>query len=54
MSAAEQIDPSIDHYLAEFSRVERDLPGSDDSKRTRSTELKRFADAGFPTTRDEQ
>ncbi|ROO26556.1 Fe-S cluster assembly protein SufD [Salinisphaera japonica] len=54
MSAAEQIDPSIDHYLAEFSRIERDLPGSDDSKRVRSTELKRFAETGFPTVRDEE
>lgn len=53
MSSVHQIDPTIDHYLAEFSRVERELPGSDDSKRERNAELKRFAEAGFPTTADE-
>lgn len=53
MSATQQIEPSIDHYLAEYARVERELPGSDDSKRERQAELRRFADAGFPTTRDE-
>ncbi|RJS95314.1 Fe-S cluster assembly protein SufD [Salinisphaera sp. Q1T1-3] len=53
MSAVEQIEPSIDHYLAEYARVERDLPGSDESKRGRSAELARFAEAGFPNTRQE-
>lgn len=53
MSATQPIESNIDHYLAEYARVERELPGSDDSKRERQTELRRFADAGFPTTRDE-
>ncbi|MGN8198036.1 Fe-S cluster assembly protein SufD [Salinisphaera sp. RV14] len=53
MSATQQIEPSIDHYLAEYARVERDLPGSDDSKRERSAELTRFSEAGFPSTREE-
>ncbi|HET7315331.1 Fe-S cluster assembly protein SufD [Salinisphaera sp.] len=53
MSATQQIEPGIDHYLAEYARVERDLPGSEDSKRERSAELTRFSEAGFPTTREE-
>lgn len=53
MSATQPIEPSIDHYLAEYARVERDLPGSDDSKRERSAELNRFSEAGFPSTREE-
>lgn len=53
MSATEQLKPSIDHYLAEYARIERDLPGSDDSKRERAAELDRFAAAGFPSTREE-
>lgn len=53
MSATQQIEPITDHYLAEYARVERDLPGSEDSKRERSAELSRFSEAGFPTTREE-
>lgn len=53
MSATQQIEPSIDHYLAEYARVERDLPGSNESKRERSAELTRFSEAGFPSTREE-
>ncbi|MDA3921435.1 MAG: Fe-S cluster assembly protein SufD [Salinisphaera sp.] len=53
MSATQQIEPNIDHYLAEYARVERELPGSDDSKRERQAELRRFSDAGFPSTREE-
>ncbi|MES1925192.1 Fe-S cluster assembly protein SufD [Salinisphaera sp. T31B1] len=45
------IAPLIDHYLAEYARLERDLPGSDASKRDRQAELKAFAEAGFPDTR---
>ena len=48
------IAPLIDHYLAEYARVERELPGSDASKRRRQAELKTFADAGFPDTRIEE
>lgn len=47
------IAPLIDHYLAEYARVERELPGSDAAMRRRQTELKAFADAGFPDTRIE-
>lgn len=48
-----QIAPLIDHYLAEYARVERALPGSDADKRVRHGELKAFAEAGFPSTRQE-
>lgn len=47
------IAPLIDHYLAEYARVERDLPGSDASKRARKAALKAFGEAGFPDTRQE-
>ncbi|GAB3683517.1 Fe-S cluster assembly protein SufD [Salinisphaera aquimarina] len=47
------IAPLIDHYLAEYARVERELAGSDASKRVRQAELKAFAEAGFPDTRIE-
>jgi Fe-S cluster assembly protein SufD len=53
MSATQQIESVVDHYLAEYARVEDRLPGSADSKRTRAAELRRFADAGFPSTRQE-
>jgi len=48
------IAPLIDHYLAEYARVERELPGSDASKRRRQAELRTFAEAGFPDTRIEE
>ena len=47
------IAPLIDHYLAEYARLERDLPGSDANQRARKDALKAFADAGFPDTRQE-
>jgi Fe-S cluster assembly protein SufD len=43
----------IDHYLAEYARIERGLPGSAQCARQRGTELKTFAEAGFPNTRAE-
>jgi len=48
-----QIAPLIDHYLAEYARVERELPGSPDCQRARQAELKAFAQDGFPHTRME-
>lgn len=47
------IAPLIDHYLAEYARIERQLPGSDASKRDRKAALRAFAEAGFPHTRME-
>lgn len=44
------LSPLLDHYLAEFARVERDLPGAND---LRKAALKRFIDAGFPSSSDE-
>ena len=48
------IAPLIDHYLAEYARLERDLPGSDANQRARKDALKAFAEAGFPDTRQEE
>lgn len=45
--------PLIDHYLAEFARIERELPGSDGCRRERQADLQAFAEAGFPNTRQE-
>lgn len=42
----QEISPSVDHYLAEFARVERHLPG--DLIRERRERLRAFADGGFP------
>lgn len=47
------IAPLIDHYLAEYARVERQLPGSDANDRARKAALKAFGEAGFPDTRQE-
>ncbi|MBO9469199.1 Fe-S cluster assembly protein SufD [Endozoicomonas sp. G2_2] len=47
------IAPLIDHYLAEYARIERQLPGSDANKRARKAALKAFGEAGFPDTRQE-
>ena len=47
------IAPLIDHYLAEYARIERDLPGSEANKRARKGALKAFSGAGFPDTRQE-
>lgn len=47
------IAPLIDHYLAEYARVERQLPGGDANHRARKASLKAFGEAGFPDTRQE-
>ncbi len=48
-----QIAPLIDHYLAEYARVERALPGGRAAERERQAELKAFAQHGFPSTAEE-
>src|SRR5699024_294095 len=54
MSATqEQTEPLLDHYLAEYARVESELPGSEESTQARAGEMNRFAAAGFPTPRNE-
>src|SRR5699024_2792213 len=54
MSATqEQAEPLLDHYLAEYARMESELPGSEESTQVRASELNRFAAAGFPTPRNE-
>lgn len=45
--------PHIDHYLAEFARIERHLAGDNALNAQRKTSLRAFADAGFPSTRQE-
>jgi len=47
------IAPLIDHYLAEYARVERQLPGSHANKQARKAALKAFGEAGFPNTKQE-
>ncbi|ROO30310.1 FeS assembly protein SufD [Salinisphaera orenii MK-B5] len=47
------IAPLIDHYLAEYARVERDLPGGEAGKKARHVDLRAFAETGFPHTRME-
>lgn len=49
----DQITPTMDHYLAEFARIERELPGKQASEEQRKAELQAFADHGFPTKREE-
>lgn len=53
MSATQQIQTSIEHYLAEHARVAQRLPGGSYAQQTRASELTRFAEAGFPTSREE-
>lgn len=50
-----QLPPLLDHYLAEFARVENDLPGATQPwvSELRKSALKRFVSAGFPTARME-
>ncbi len=45
--------PHIDHYLAEFTRLERQLAGDDAFNAQRQLRLREFANQGFPTTRQE-
>ena len=44
------LTPLLDHYLAEFARVERELPGADQpwAAQLRKDALQRFIAAGFP------
>jgi len=48
-------NPAVDHYVAEFSAVRSELPGSDLAwlKQSRNGALDAFASAGFPTPRNE-
>lgn len=48
-----QLAPHIDHYLAEFARIERHLAGDKDINEQRKSSLRSFVDSGFPTTRQE-
>lgn len=50
-----QPSPHIDHYLAEFARLERSLAGAtqDGVARERHARLKNFAKTGFPATQQE-
>lgn len=48
-----QLTPHIDHYLAEFARIERHLAGAKQVNAQRKSSLRSFADSGFPTTRQE-
>ncbi len=50
---AAQISPLLDHYLAEFARVQPQLPGADWVTEQRQAALKRFVEAGFPSNRME-
>lgn len=45
--------PHIDHYLAEFARLERKLCGDDETAELRRRSLRDFANNGFPTPRQE-
>lgn len=48
-----QLAPHIDHYLAEFARLERQLAGDKAISEHRQTSLREFANQGFPTPRQE-
>ncbi len=49
------LSPLLDHYLAEFARVEKDLPGADLPwlSALRQSSIKRFVAEGFPSRRME-
>lgn len=49
----DQVTPAMDHYLAEFARIERELPGKQSTTEQRKAELRAFTDHGFPTKREE-
>lgn len=49
----DQITPAMDFYLAEFARVEQELPGADAAMTQRKAELRTFVEHGFPTKREE-
>lgn len=50
-----RLSATMDHYLSEFARVERSLPGHGDDWVTglRQRGLEQFLEAGFPTIREE-
>ena len=48
-----QLAPHIDHYLAEFARLERQLAGDKTINEHRQSRLREFANQGFPTPRQE-
>lgn len=49
----DQVTPAMDFYLAEFARVECELPGDDATMAQRKAELRTFVEHGFPTKREE-
>lgn len=49
----DQMTPAMDHYLAEFARVQARLPGGGGTADERKAGLRAFTGHGFPTQREE-